>query len=81
LAAKVPAHIGTPTPGYGYETGDPYADYLPPAIPMPANEDAFALRAAVIVTEGARKGTERSGQEYVEPLLVLASDEYKSLSF
>jgi len=27
-AQGVPAHIGTPTPGFGYEDGDPYADFL-----------------------------------------------------
>ena len=30
LAQSVPAHIGTPTPGYGYESGDPYEAFLPP---------------------------------------------------
>jgi hypothetical protein len=29
----VPAHIGTPSPGYGYEQGDPYASFLPPVLP------------------------------------------------
>src|SRR6266849_6743805 len=28
-AQGVPAHIGSPTPGCGYETGDPYSDFLP----------------------------------------------------
>src|ERR1051325_8576821 len=45
----VPAHIGTPTPGHGYESGDPYASFLPPAIPMPDDEETPALRAMVIV--------------------------------
>lgn len=28
LAQGVPAHIGTPTPGYGYESEDPYEAFL-----------------------------------------------------
>ena len=32
FAQGVPAHIGTPTPGYGYEAGDPYHAFLPPAL-------------------------------------------------
>ncbi len=27
-AQGVPGHIGTPTPGHGYEAGDPFADFL-----------------------------------------------------
>jgi hypothetical protein len=30
-AQGVPAHVGTPIRGFGYEDGDPYADFLPPA--------------------------------------------------
>jgi hypothetical protein len=32
FAQGVPAHIGTPTPRYGYEAGDPYDAFLPPAL-------------------------------------------------
>ena len=32
LAQGVPVHIGTPTPGHGYESGDPYESFLPPAL-------------------------------------------------
>ena len=32
----VPAHIGTPTRGFSYEDGDPYADFLPPAVEVNA---------------------------------------------
>ena len=28
FAQGVPAHIGTPTAGYGYESGDPFAAFL-----------------------------------------------------
>jgi hypothetical protein len=28
LAQGVPAHVGTLTPGYGYESGDPYEVFL-----------------------------------------------------
>lgn len=81
LAQGVPAHIGTPTPGYGYEKGDPYASFLPPAIEVSPDEEDLPLRAVVVVTEGTSKGTERSAQEYVNPLLILTGEEYTSLSF
>ncbi|MEE8583651.1 MAG: hypothetical protein V3T83_02245, partial [Acidobacteriota bacterium] len=35
----------------------------------------------VIVTEDREKGTERSGQEYRNPLLVLTGKEYAAISF
>jgi hypothetical protein len=73
----VPAHIGTPSPGYGYEVGDPYASFLPPAIPVLEGDDGTALRAMVVV----RAGTEKQGQEYIEPLLVLSGREYAEMTF
>ena len=76
IAQGVPVHIGTPTPGYGYEAGDPYAAFLPPAIPVIDEEDG-RLRAMVIVTER----TEKVGQEYICPLLVLTGEEYFALPF
>ena len=75
LGQGVPAHIGTPTPGHGYETGDPYASFLPPAIPVVEDEDR--LRAIVVV----RENEEKIGQEYVHPLLVLSGDEYAAMPF
>jgi hypothetical protein len=77
LGQGVPAHIGTPSPGHGYEAGDPYASFLPPAIPVPEGGDGTALRAMVIV----RAGTEKRGQEYLRPLLVLFGQEYAQMSF
>lgn len=77
LGQGVPAHIGTPTPGHGYETGDPYADFLPPAIAVDENEDGAGLRAMVIV----REQTEKVGQEYIAPLLVLSGEEYAAMPF
>jgi hypothetical protein len=77
IGQGVPAHIGTPSPGYGYENGDPYAAFLPPAIPVPEEDDGTALRALVIV----RAGTEKRGQEYSEPLLVLSGQEYSQVTF
>lgn len=62
LAQGVPAHIGTPTPGYGYESGDPYESFLPPAIRIVDATSEDDLRAVVIVTSGSKKGTSRSGQ-------------------
>ncbi len=75
IAQAVPPHIGSPTPGCGYEDGDPYGDFLPP--PVETNEDGEATynRAVVFVTDKTRKGTARNGQEYVAPLLVLTRRE------
>jgi hypothetical protein len=80
-AQGVPAHIGTPTKGFGYEEGDPYAEFLPPAVVMNADGDSEFMRAVVVVTEETPKGTARSPQEYVNPLLVLSGREYASISF
>ena len=77
IGQGVPAHIGTPTPGHGYESGDPYAGFLPPAIPMPETDDGRALRGMVIV----REGSEKIGQEYINPLLVFSGQEYTAISF
>jgi hypothetical protein len=87
VAQGVPAHIGSPTPGHGYEDGDPYADFLPPAVEAPmddGDEDGpvvGALRAVVFIIDGTEKGTARSGQEYVDPLLVLSGEEYAAIPF
>lgn len=79
-AQGVPGHIGTPTPGHGYEAGDPYGDFLPPPIEL-EGEDDDRLRAVVIVTSEATKGTGRSPQEFADPLLVLTGAEYKAATF
>jgi hypothetical protein len=80
-AQGVPPQIGTPTLGFGYEGGDPYAGFLPPAVKVNAAGDSEFMRAVVIVTEETHKGTDRSPQEYVNPLLVLSGREYASTSF
>lgn len=80
-AQAVPAHAGSPTPGCGYEDGDPYAAFLPPAVETPADGEAPHYRAVVIVTEYSAKGTERSGQEYHSPLAVLTGQEYARMTF
>ena len=80
-AQAVPAHIGSPTPGCGYEEGDPYAAFLPAALQTDSDGDAPFERAVVFITEYSIKGTARHPQEYVNPLLVLTGDEYFRLSF
>src|SRR5438876_11915628 len=72
FAQGVPAHIGSPTPGNGYENGDPYSDFLPPPVEVSPDYDGLLLRAVVFVTDETEKGTFRSGQEFVRPLLVLS---------
>jgi hypothetical protein len=81
IAQGVPAHIGAADSGSTNETEDPYASFLPPAIAAPADDDGQTMRAVVFVTHDTRKGTARSGQEYVKPLLVLSGLEYAAISF
>jgi hypothetical protein len=80
-AQGVPAHIGAPTPGLGYEDGDPYGAFLPPPLETNARGEHDFMRAVVFVTEETSKGTERSPQEYADPLLVLTGETYAALSF
>ena len=76
-AQGVPGHIGTPSPGHGYEAGDPYADFLPPPIVLAPDDQGDKLRAVVIV----RAGTPKDVQRYVDPLLVLTGEEYERSTF
>ena len=80
-AQAVPPHIGSPTPGCGYEEGDPYGDFLPPPVETNEQGEAEYNRAVVFVTDETKKGTSRSGQEYVNPLLVLTGEEYAKMPF
>src|SRR5258707_15610289 len=68
-AQAVPPHIGSPTPGNGYESGDPFATFLPPAVTTDEEGLAPHNRAVVFVTEYTIKGTERASQENPSPLL------------
>ena len=80
-AQAVPPHIGSPTPGCGYEDGDPYGAFLPPPVPTDAEGGAPFHRAVVFITEYSTKGTPRSAQEYASPLLVLTGEEYARITF
>lgn len=81
VAQGVPAHSERPRPGYGYESGDPYAAFLPRAVRIGDGASEDDLRAAVFVVGLAKKGTSRSGQEYDSPLLVLTGEEYAATPF
>src|SRR5688572_28276397 len=81
IAQGVPAHIGSPTPGCGYEDGDPYSEFLPPPLLTDEEGEHEYMRAVVFVTEDRLKGTVRHPQEYVNPLLVLSGKEYTAISF
>jgi len=76
-AQGVPGHIGTPSPGYGYESGDPCADFLPPPIVLEPDDQGNRLRAVVFV----RAGTPKDVQRFVDPLLVLTGEEYERSTF
>jgi hypothetical protein len=80
-AQGVPPHVGSPSPGAGYERGDPFGAFLPPPVPVDAEGYAPHMRAVVFVTEFTKKGTERSAQEYQSPLLVLTGEEYDETTF
>ena len=80
-AQGFPAHIGSPTPAGGNEAGDPFAAFLPPALPVNEQGESEYQRAVVLVKEGTPKETNRSPQEYVEPLLVLTGKEYALMTF
>ena len=80
-AQAVPPHIGSPTPGCGYENGDPYGEFLPPPVETDENGEAEYHRAVVFVTDRTEKGTARNGQEYVDPLLVLSGEEFAKMPF
>ena len=81
FAQGVPAHIGTPTPGYGYEACDPYDAFLPPPLRIGVDGSEDGLRAVVFVTADTKKGTSRGAQEYESPLLVLTGAEYEVMRF
>lgn len=80
-AQGVPAHIGTPAQGFGYEDGDPYSEFLPPPVEVDADGEGKCLRAVVFISEETKKGSDRSGQEYINPLLILSGREYASVAF
>jgi hypothetical protein len=80
-AQGVPPHIGNPTPGMGYEDGDPYASFLPPPVEADDSGDAPHMRAVVFVTEHTIKGTDRHPQEYQSPLLLLSGEDYSRITF
>ena len=81
IAQGVTGHIGTPTPGFGYEAGDLYAEFLPPPVKVNAEGDSQFMRAVVFVIKGTKKGTARSPQEYVNSLFVISGRDYASISF
>lgn len=76
IIQAVPPHIGSPDELEPGET-DPYP-WLPP--PM-LSSDAEYPRAVVVVGPDRRKGTERSGQEYVNPLFTITGKEYVESNF
>jgi hypothetical protein len=75
VAQGVPGHIGHVS---HYPDGDPYGAFLPPAL---EGEWEGLLRAVVFVDDLSTKGTERSGQEYANPVLVLTGAEYETTRF
>jgi hypothetical protein len=81
FAQGVPPHVRTPSPGYGYESGDPYEAFLPAPLRIEGGASKDDFRAVVFVSSTTKKGTARSGQEYESPLLVLTGTEYAAMPF
>jgi len=76
FAQAVPAHIGHPS---HYPDGDPYSDFLPPIVECdPETGIGPFYRAVVILVEGR---SEKIGQRYSTPLLVLTGEAYVRMSF
>jgi len=80
-AQGVPPHVGSSTPGLGYEDGDPHAVFLPPALVTDEDGPAEFMRAVVIISQETEKGTARHPQEYSNPLLTLDGKQYASMTF
>src|SRR5437588_10636452 len=77
FAQAVPPHIGHPSE---YPDGDPYIEFLPPAVQDYDPEAGTAPfdRAVVIVQE---RRNEKIGQRYTDPLLVVSGEEYARIPF
>ncbi len=71
----MPPHIGHPS---AYPEGDPYAAILPPVC---VDSEGPYYRAVFICDDKTTKGTERSGQEYVNPVLMLTGKEYARIKW
>ena len=67
VAQGVPEHVGDP-------------DYLA-FLPQGENSIENGLRAVVFIRKLQEKGTNRSAQEYPNPLLMISGKEYSSASF
>jgi hypothetical protein len=68
LAQSVPPHIDYTGPEW---------DFLPP----PVDPNGTTARAVVFVEPAEEKGTDRCGQEYVRPLLMLTGEQYEKIRF
>lgn len=52
-------------------------DFLPP----PVDENGPLMRAVFFITKDTKKGSERNGQEYINPLLKLTGQEFLDIKF
>jgi hypothetical protein len=68
MIQAVPAHID-------------YAGSQWDFLPAPVDPNGQTNRAVFFVERGTTKGTERCGQEYVKPLLMLTGSEYQKIGF
>ena len=73
MAQAVPSHIDYTGPEWVF---------LPPPVPSDEHHGSLPIhRAVVFVDETTDKGTERCGQEYIDPLLTISGYEYHWATF
>jgi hypothetical protein len=68
LIQGVPPHIDDTGPAWEF-------------LPSPVDPQGSTMRAVFFVEHGDEKGTDRSGQEYAKPLLVLTGADYEQIGF
>lgn len=62
----------------------PHINYVGPQwefLPPPVDPNGRLMRAVFFVEAGDDKGTQRCGQEYVRPILMLTGKEYEGVRF
>jgi hypothetical protein len=68
LVQGVPPHIDDVGPAWAF-------------LPPPVDPEGETMRAVCFVEPGEEKGTDRCGQEYVKPLLMLTGKQYEEARF
>ena len=59
----------------------PHINYAWDFLPPPVDENGPIMRAVFFVLKGSKKGTDRCGQEYVDPLWMVTGEKFTKLKF